>query len=150
VRRLAAFSLVALMLLGDCQLLRIARGPRSLPRPQPEQIVISNGTTLDLSLFVNGTKVLDVPAKGGDTLGADRLPSLPWSVEARTVNGRVVAAFSASEADLKPTRGDHLGVQWTIPGDRVDLSCGMLVMWAGDHPIAGPPPGPGAPGDCQP
>jgi hypothetical protein len=33
-------------------------------------------------------------------------------------------------------------------GNRVDLSCGRIDVWAGP-PLLGPAPGPGTPGDCR-
>jgi len=146
----AALGLAAAMLLGGCSLLEgFVPNLRPGPTPQPAQIEVSNGTTLDLALFVNGTQVASIPGGGGTTVPPDRLPPMPWSVEARSSSGRVVASFGATTDELEPVVGvDSTG--WTIAGDRVDLSCGMLVMFAGTIAIVGPVPGPGTPGDCVP
>jgi hypothetical protein len=149
MRRVAAFALLA-AILGGCSLLGIGRAPRTLPPPQPAQIEISNQTTLDVDLFVNGSQVASVPGRTSKLLTARELPTMPWSVEARTIKGRVLGAFATTESDLLPTRGEHGGVGWTIPGTGVDLSCGRLRIFVGDHPPSGPPPGPGTPGDCEP
>lgn len=115
----------------------------------PAQITTANQTTLDLSVFVNGALITTVPARNGSTLTAGQLPPMQWEVEVRTGRGRVLASFSATAADLQWTVMGE-GVGGTIPGVRLDLSCGYLRMWVGDHPLSGPPPGPGTPGDCEP
>jgi hypothetical protein len=145
--RLAAVAFAS-ALLGGCNLLGIGP-PRAPTTPQPEQIVVGNGTTLDLTLWVNGTQVASVARDGGTTLGPDQLPPMPWTVEARTSSGRVIASFDAKASDLLPVVGVN-STSWTISGDRVDLSCGQLVISAGSIPIVGPPPGTGTPGDCAP
>ena len=136
--------------LGGCSLARVVGAPVPAPDAEAAQIVIVNQTTLDLRIWVNGSKLLGVPARTGNTLGSDQLPPLPWSVEARTTRGRVVGAFQVQPSDLVPTPAGSGGTEWVIAGASVDLSCGFLRMWAGEHPLSGPEPGPGTPGDCRP
>jgi hypothetical protein len=136
--------------LGGCSLAQIVRQPVPAPPAEAEQIVIVNQTRLDLRIWVNGSRVLAVPAGTGNTLGSEQLPPLPWSVEARTTRGRIIATFQVHPTDLEPTVTDSGGAESVIAGASVDLSCGFLRIWAGEHPIAGPEPGPGTPGDCRP
>jgi hypothetical protein len=149
MRRLASLGL-ALVVLGGCSLLGLH--PRALTPPTQKRAEINtaNQTTLNLAVFVNGTKVADYAAGAGGTLDADQLPPLPWSVAVKTVTGRTLAAFDVQPADLQLTIAANGGILGRIPGARVDLSCGTLRMWAGDQPMSGPPPGPGTPGDCEP
>jgi hypothetical protein len=114
-------------------------GSSSLPN-----LSYSNQTTLTLSLSVNGTMVETmVPGAAGD-VPSSRLPQLPWTVEAKTSKGRVVASMTVREGDVVMSSGEAKG-----DGIRVDLSCGRLDIWAGP-PLLGPVPGSGHPGDCEP
>lgn len=146
----AALCLVAVAALAGCNALRINPPAPTVPPPKPAQIVVANQTTMAITVFVNGVRIADFPAASGDTLGAARLPPLPWSVAARTSTRRVLAAFDVQAVDLQFTLATNGGIEGTIPGARVDLSCGTLRMWAGDQPMSGPIPGPGTPGDCEP
>lgn len=149
-RRGALLCLIAVGLLVGCNALRILRPAPTPPPPKPAQIVIANQTALALMVVVNDANVAEVPAMSGDTLHADRLPPLPWLVVVKTTAGRVLASFVVHPADLEYTLAANGGIESTIPGARVDLSCGTLRMWAGDAPMSGPIPGPGTPGDCEP
>ena len=92
------------------------------PSPStPADLEISNGTTLVVTLAVNGSAIAHVNPGGLEKISPSRLPSLPWIVEARAASGRVL----------------------------VYLSCGRLDVWSGP-PLAGPVPGLGHPGDCDP
>jgi hypothetical protein len=108
---------------------------------------VANGTTLVVTLVVNGTwQRAYGPHDGGEVQARD-LPPLPWDVEARTPSGRVLASMTVREGDVSAPPdgyGEHRGEAL-----RVDLSCGRLDIWCG-FPLAGPPPGPGLPGDCLP
>jgi hypothetical protein len=109
---------------------------------------ISNATTLRVSLFVNGVEVGQFPAGAyADPIKGLALPDLPWTVEARTDDGRVLLSFTEHSGQVSSTfypdgQGSAQGV-----GSRVDLSCGRLDVWSGP-PLLGPVPGPGTPGDC--
>jgi hypothetical protein len=123
--------------------------PSITSSPQPG-LSISNGTTLTVTLVVNGTPVATfAPHTGRDAIPASDLPPLPWTVEARSPSGRVLTSMAVRAGDVWQTflpngegsaRGD---------GARVDLSCGRLDIWSGP-PMSGPAPGPGSPGDCPP
>lgn len=111
---------------------------------------ISNGTTLEVTLVVNGS-VVAVLAPGEGTSMADEasLPDLPWFVEARSPTGRVLTSMQVLPGQVTSNTRPDGGGELHGVGGRVDLSCGRLDIWAGP-PMGGPPPGPGVPGDCRP
>jgi hypothetical protein len=117
--------------------------------PPTVALHVSNGTTLTVTLVVNGEpEGVFPPGELGPRLDAASLPALPWTVEAKSPSGRVLTTMTVSVSEA--TQSDpnmHL-----IPMGRVDLSCGRLTIFAGDFPPSGPvPPSPaGSPGDCAP
>ena len=123
------------------------------PTPPPRvSLGISNGTTLTVTLFVNGQRVADVPAGGpAPTIDPAALPQLPWSVEARSPSGRVLTSMRVEPGQIRSTTGPAGDAQHTGVLGRVDLSCGRLTIWAGDEQPSGPAPvpSPGTPGDCD-
>ncbi len=104
----------------------------------------SNQTTIAIDLFVNSQKLQTMSPATDGSVAVTSLPPLPWTVEARTSGGRVLATMTVRDGDVTQGSG------W-MQGDaiRVDLSCGRLDLWAGP-PILGPMPGSGSPGDCEP
>lgn len=130
--------------------LAVAIGACNLGRPA---LGISNGTTLDVTLFVNGVRVGEYPAGGPPPVirSAD-LPSLPWTVEARSASGRVLTSMRVEPGQVGSTTGPDGRVVTSGVFGRVDLSCGRLTIWAGDSQPSGPAPpeSPGQPGDCLP
>ena len=107
----------------------------------PPGLSISNGTTLTVTLLVNGTVVGTFsPGAERDPIPAQDLPALPWRVAARSPSGRPLASVTMHSGDASETQGY---------GVRVDLSCGRLDIWSGP-PMIGPAPGTGSPGDCVP
>lgn len=121
----------------------IAPTPSNGLLPGDFDIHVANGTTLDVSIVVNGALVLVVPP-GGQTIPADRLPALPWAVEARTASGRVLTSV-----DIRQDSVQRRGNGTHSAGARADLSCGRLDIYVA-IPLMGPMPGPGVPGDCDP
>jgi len=119
------------------------------PSPQRPNLGVSNGTTLTVTLVVNGQRLAIVPPGGPEpSIDIDALPSLPWSVEAVSPSGRVLTSMQVQPGEIEgPDSAVH-----TIPMGRVDLSCGRVTIWAGDYPPSGPAPpaSPGTPGDCAP
>lgn len=114
---------------------------------------ISNGTALDIIVFVNDVRVAESrpggPSAVIETFG---LPSLPWTVEARTASGRLLTSMRVVEGQVwTTTRPDGRASSIGVFG-RVDLSCGRLTIWAGDvqPSVPAPPANPGQPGDCVP
>ncbi len=107
----------------------------------PPGLSIVNGTTLTVTLVVNGTAVgTFAPGIERDPIPASDLPALPWNVQARSPNGRLLTTMTMHPGDASETQGY---------GVRVDLSCGRLDIWSGP-PMIGPAPGTGSPGDCAP
>jgi len=101
-----------------------------------------------MSVVVNGQRVADFPAWGPEpSIDVATLPPLPWTVEARSPSGRVLASMH-----VEPGQVSSSGNSFTGAMGRVDLSCGRLTIWAGDAPPLGPAPDPaaGTPNDCAP
>lgn len=124
------------------------------PSPAPIQaytIGVSNGTTLTVTLIVNGRTIETVPPGSGtaDPIPASRLGPLPWAVEARSPSGRLLTSMTVHEGDVLATSDPRGGGSAQGVGGRVDLSCGRLDIWSGP-PMIGPAPGSGSPGDCAP
>jgi len=140
--RVVLTALLALTL-GACN-----PAPSSLARVS---LGISNGTTLPVTLFVNGERVAYFPPGGPPpAIDPTLLPPLPWTVEARSPSGRVLTTMRVEPGDVQTTMLPGGGVEHSAPFARVDLSCGRLTIWAGDLEPSGPAPEPssGAPGDC--
>jgi hypothetical protein len=111
---------------------------------------ISNGTTLTVTLVVNGTVVATaVPGVAVAPIPASALPPLPWIVEARSPSGRVLTSMTVKAGDVWRSVLPDGSVEDQSDGARVDLSCGRLDIWSGE-PMIGPAPGSGSPGDCAP
>lgn len=104
---------------------------------------ISNGTTLAVTVLVNGQRIgtflsgAEIPS-----IDLSGLPGLPWDIEARTASGRKLATMLVGAADVQGQSGSFV---------RIDLSCGRLTIWVGSLAPEGPAPAasPGTPGDCQ-
>jgi hypothetical protein len=111
---------------------------------------VSNGTTLEVTLVVNGIEVDRLAAQDGAfDIPADALPALPWSVEVRSPSGRLLVSMGVLAGDVWTAPVANGGTEWHGAANRVDLSCGRIDIWSGP-PIYGPVPGAGAPGDCAP
>ena len=119
----------------------------------PVKLGVANGTSLTVSVFVNGQHVGEFPAGSpGPTIDPASLPPLPWKVEARSPSGRVLTSMTVQPGQVTMTTGPGGEIEQTGTFGRVDLSCGRLTIWAGDVQPSGPapPPSPGSPGDCAP
>ena len=119
------------------------------PSGVAHDLVVSNQTTLTVTLVVNGAVARTVPPQTGETVSTSDLPPLQWSVETRTQSGRVLSRMTVRAGDVWETNLPGGGREMNGDAVRVDLSCGRLDMWSGP-PLLGPPPGPGTPGDCDP
>jgi hypothetical protein len=137
--RLIVAALTGLLLAGCAGLL-----PRPTGDAETAGVSISNGTTLEVTLIINGTPVGRVAAGDGAEVPRNELPGLPWNVEARSPSGRLLVQMTVHQGDV-----DVEGDSQSGTGGRVDLSCGRLDLWSGP-PMSGPAPGPGVPGDCLP
>ena len=112
---------------------------------------IWNETTLVVTLVVNGQSVGDLPPAGpaptgpAPSIDVAALPPLPWHVEARSPSGRTLTSLEVRPSDVQ---GDANHYSYAF--DRVNLSCGLLTIWASYwQPVEGPAH-PGASGDCAP
>jgi hypothetical protein len=146
-RDLALIGAVALIALavGGCSLLP---SPRILAVPEAAVLHVVNGTTLTVTLVVDGATIREIgPTQGVDVASA-QLPPLPWNAEVRTVLGRVLLRLTVNAGDVSETSTAEGGSSRGA-GRRVDLSCGRIDIWSGP-PMLGPAPRPGTPGDCAP
>ncbi len=114
---------------------------------------VSNGSTLTVTLVVNGRRVADVPPSGpSPTIDTTALPALPWDVQALSPSGRVLTSMHVAPGQVWSTTGPDGVVRSQGSMGRVDLSCGSVRIWAGDVAPSGPAPAasPGSSGDCEP
>jgi hypothetical protein len=143
---LVAFLAIAL---AGCQAVDLSGSPGTSP---PTNLGMSNGTTLAVSLVVNGRAVALFPPGGPvPTIEVAALPPLPWKVEAKSPSGRVLTSMRVEPGEVGVSSAPGMVGRNGVFG-RVDLSCGRLTIWAGDVQPSGPmpPPSPGTPGDCDP
>ena len=123
--------------------------PSAPVSPAPMPLSISNGTTIAVTLVVNGIAVETVAPGGYEDPVTSALPALPWSVEARSPSGRLLSRMTVNAGDVVFTGPDAAGhSRASGRAARVDLSCGRLDLWSGP-PILGPMFVPGPSGDCQ-
>jgi hypothetical protein len=125
------------------------------PRVEPSAAVdytlhVSNGTTLALSVIVNGQSIGVAPAGINADYTVDQLPGLPWAVETRTVSGRLILQLDVQPGSVIDIRNADGSGSHSAPARRADLSCGRLDLYVGSIGMLGPAPGPGVPGDCVP
>jgi hypothetical protein len=152
MRRLAVSLAFAIGVLAVVVLVAGCLGNEPSAAPGPAYTIgVSNGTTLTVTLVVNGRLIESFPPDSGttDPILASRLGPLPWAVEARSASGRVLTSMTVHEGDLYVTVDPNGGGSANGIGGRVDLSCGRLDIWSG-APMIGPAPGSGSPGDCAP
>jgi hypothetical protein len=119
--------------------------------PQPLTLGITNGTSVEVGLYVNGQQVgVVLPFGPQPSIDPAALPALPWHVEARSASGRVLTQMDVTSADVAPTEGPDGVVINAGTFSRVDLSCGRLTIWAAGEPPSGGPPAAsgGQAGDC--
>jgi hypothetical protein len=95
-----------------------------------------NDTDIPIAVVLNGSTIAHMdPGTEHDPLTIAVPPTLPWTVEATSSDGFVLA--TALVASTRPV------------SYRFDLSCGRIDIWS-RVPILGPMNGPGHPGDCGP
>ena len=114
---------------------------------------IVNGTTLAVTVQINGQSVgTSVPGQAMDPIPFSKLTPLPWTVEARSPSGRVLTSMLVGVNSVTSTTGTDGHTETSGTVGIVDLSCGLLVIWAGYSPPSGPgqqSPA-GSAGDCAP
>ena len=136
IQRTALFACIALLALA-CS------------APPGTKLGVDNGTTLAVTVVVNGVNVGTVEPQKQQFFDPSGMPPMPWSVEVRSPSGRVLTqVFAAVGSAGSTTDADGHTSQFGV-GGRVDLSCGRLDVYVGP-PMMGPMPGPGVPGDCAP
>ena len=121
-------------------------------RPDRPPLGVSNGTTLVVTLTVNGEKVAEsTPGAPQPSIDVAALPPLPWDVEALSASGRVLTGMHVEPGQVSVTTNADGGAESGVLG-RVDLSCERLTIWAGANEPSGPAPvgAVGKPGDCNP
>lgn len=116
---------------------------------ETRDLSVSNQTTLVVTVAVNGAVLQTVPPGEVAAIFMSGSASGPWTVEARTPSGRVLSSMTVRPGDVSETTNPDGSRTRRGAAVRVDLSCGRLDMWSGP-PLAGPVPGPGKPGDCEP
>jgi hypothetical protein len=94
---------------------------------------IENGTTLFLTLVVNGQTAATLPPGGSEESSAN-LPARPWTVEARTASGRVLATMFVGLGPADPAEAGDSSTSGS--SSRFPLSCGSIRMWTGNAPPA--------------
>jgi hypothetical protein len=113
------------------------------------ELVVSNETSLDLTLVVNDVAIELLPARTLTSAPASRLPALPWTAEVRLPTGRSLISLVVNAGDVWSRPVANGGTELHGDAARVDLSCGRVDLYAGP-PLLGPAPGAGSPGDCDP
>jgi hypothetical protein len=113
----------------------------------PTKLSIYNGTTIVVTLVVNGTVIEIVPPRSREDPITGALPALPWNVETRSPSGRVLSTLVIRQGDYFQTTLPNGDTSTSGDFSRVDLSCGRLDVWQGIEPL-GPVFSPGPSGDC--
>jgi hypothetical protein len=117
--------------------------------PPGTKLVVDNGTTLAVTVVVNGQNIGMVAPQTQQSFDASGMPAMPWSIQVLSPSGRLLTSVSADPGSAgSSTDADGHTTQYGV-GSRVDLSCGRLDVYVGP-PMIGPAPGPGQPGDCEP
>lgn len=117
--------------------------------PQWPSLGVANGTTLTVTLVINGQRVAVAPAGGPEpSIDLTALPPLPWTVASYSPSGRVLSTFRVEPGAVSLDTSGHQ----VVSGGPIDLSCGRLMVWAGPFEPTAPAPAasPGSPGDCAP
>ncbi len=100
---------------------------------------VNNGTTITVTVVVNGSVIATVPPGVQLAPIPAVLPPRPSAIETRSPSGRVLSSLQISTNDYIDNQ-DGRGV-------RADLSCGRIDLWSGP-PMTGPAYVPGPSGDC--
>jgi hypothetical protein len=91
---------------------------------------VANGTTVPVTIIVNGSVVETVPAGTTENPIKASVPGRPWTVEARSPSGRVLATMTVAANDALSSTSGRVG--------SADLACGRLMLWAGAPVSDGP------------
>lgn len=122
-RRIALAAIVALAAASCGGPTPTPSATASPPTTLRSTVSVANGTTVPVTIAVNGTVLGTVPAGATEDPIRAVLPARPWTVEARSPSGRVLATLAVSAQDeLSTTSGVAV---------REDLACGRLELWTG-------------------
>jgi hypothetical protein len=91
---------------------------------------VNNATTVALTIAVNGTVVGSVAAGEIQNPIPTALPARPWTVEARSPSGRVLATLTVGPDDRISDQAGVFNLEF--------LACGQIGLWAGE-PIGDEP-----------
>jgi hypothetical protein len=91
---------------------------------------VANGTTIPVTIVVNGATVETVPPGTTENPIKASIPGRPWTVEARSPSGRVLTTMTVAANDQLSNTSGRVG--------SADLACGRLTIWAG-APVVGEP-----------
>jgi hypothetical protein len=140
MKTVAAFLLVALF--AACSGTTPSEAPTvpsasPVPSQEHASLGVSNGTTIPVTLILNGVVVRTIEAGGYEDPVTATLPPLPWLVETRSPSGRVLSQMTVNPGDVVYQTPDANG-RSAAKGDavRVDLPCGRLDVWAGPPLLA--------------
>lgn len=87
------------------------------------QLSIDNGTSVAITVTVNGAELVKVPPNTTNSPISASLPARPWTVEALSPTGNVLASFMVGR---EAATSDQASV------GRVEfLTCGDLFIWVG-------------------
>ena len=123
-------------------------GPPPPDDPTVYDIHAANGTTIPISIAVDGKVVIEVPAGGDVEIPSGTIPRPPYTIELRTPSGRVLDSMPVAPGSVTQVRSSDGTGSASGVFMREDLSCGQFILWLGIRP-SGPAPGPGTPGDCD-
>ena len=112
-----------------------------MPTALAGAVNIDNGTTVPVTITVNGAVIATEPAGGAARIATEAFPARPWTIEARSPSGRVLASFTVG-TDTVISDQQSIGDVWF-------LVCGQLVLWAGGPPPDAPHPSPASPAPCD-
>ena len=139
-RMFRRIGLVALIVLATAA----CGGPVVTPPPTPVPLLptvsVANGTSIPVAIAVNGTVVETMPAGTTEDPITATLPARPWTVEARSPSGRVLADLTVNAQDYIANNAGK--------AVREDLACGRLDLWSGP-PLLGPMFSPDASKPCD-
>jgi hypothetical protein len=122
------------MLVAACGPIAIAPTLEPGARP-PADVHIANGSTLDVTVKVNGTNRGILRAGEATTIVRSQMPDPPWNVEVSSPAGRLIIGAVMSAADVASIGGGTASMAVFGP-----MVCGTVVVYVGDPP---PPTEPG-------
>ena len=97
------------------------------------RVGVSSGTTMALSVALNGQHLGDIsPTDTAAAFGPASLPQLPWDIEVRSTSGKVLVSMTVQVQDVLSTALPGGGQVVTQRFERVDTTCGQLMVWTGE------------------